>query len=350
MPRIVLHIGFWLIYLLLNAYVEVTLAGSTFNELAWWKRVGLGVGVELFFLPVKIGVTYLILYSLLPRLYRDSKAWWWAILLVLSVSVAAVLNLLVLYGVIYPLLYGEEINWARISSGRFIWSFIDTSSVVGIAIGIKYFRLRLASLEREKQLVEEKLQSELRFLRAQTNPHFLFNVLNSIYALARKKDDRTEETVLRLSKLLRFMIYECNAAFIPLEKEVQMIRDYLKLEEVRFQDKVELQFEESIDDTAYKIPPLLLLPLVENAFKHGVSESRTKGEVQINLVVQDGRLSFMVANSVETPVAVEANKDGLGLQNIRRQLSLLYPEVHQLEIEPTSQHFRVILTLNLQQS
>ncbi len=329
--------------------MEVTLAGSSFENFSWWERAILGIGVEFFFLPVKIGVTYLVLYKLLPMLYRASGIWQGALLLLMAVSVAAILNLLVLYGTTYPVIYGEEIDWSRISSGRFIWSFIDTSSVVGIAIGIKYFRLRLSSLEREKQLIEEKLQSELRFLRAQTNPHFLFNVLNSIYALARKKDDRTEETVLRLSKLLRFMIYECNATFIPLQKEVQMIQDYLKLEEVRFHDKVTLSFTEELDDSTYEIPPLLLLPLVENAFKHGISESRGKGEVRVGLKAQQGQLTFTVVNSIEEPVVVKGNNSGLGLQNLRRQLSLLYPDQHQLAINATNQHFHVNVSLNLRQ-
>lgn len=346
MPRIVLHIGFWLAYLFLNAYVEVTLAGSSFQDYSWWHRTVVGLGVELFFLPVKIAATYLVLYRLLPVLFDKRSLWQGGVMIVVVLSVGAVANLLVLYGLIYPLLYGEEIALARINSGRFIWSLIDVSSVVGLAMGIKYFRLRLAGLEREKQLIEEKLQSELRFLRAQMNPHFLFNVLNSIYALARKKDDRTEETVLRLSKLLRFMIYECNEALIPLEKERQMIRDYLSLEEVRFQDKLCLSFEEDIDDDHYQVPPLLLLPLVENAFKHGLSESRREAWVNISLTAHQGKLGFKVKNSVETEAAGSEQPTGLGLENLRRQLELLYPDQHELHILRTSDTFEVELQIN----
>lgn len=350
MPRYALHIGFWLAYLFLNAYVEVALAGSSFQDFPWWQRTMVGVGVELFFLPVKIAATYLVLYRLLPILFDKPSLWRGALLIVLVLSVGAVMNLLVLYGLTYPLFYGEEVAFSRISSGRFIWSLIDLSSVVGLAMGIKYFRLRLASLEREKELIQEKLQSELRFLRAQTNPHFLFNVLNSIYALARKKDDRTEETVLRLSKLLRFMIYECNEAFIPLERECQMIRDYLSLEEVRFQDKLDLKLALEVDHYAYQIPPLLLLPLVENAFKHGLSESRRKASVEVILHAKGGHLKFVVRNSVEQEQPPEDQPSGLGLQNLRRQLALLYPDQHTLSINPTKSSFEVELGINLEQS
>lgn len=347
MPRILLHIGFWITYLLLNAYVEVALAGSSFKDYPWWYRTGLGLGVEFLLLPVKIGVTYLVLYRLLPRLYKTEQLRSGLFFLILALIIAAVANLLVLYGIIYPLLYKETVSWSQISSGRIIWSLIDVSSVVGLAMGFKYFRLRLASVEREKQLVEEKLQSELRFLRAQTNPHFLFNVLNSIYALARKKDDRTEETVLRLSQLLRFMVYECNAAFIPLEKECQMIRDYLGLEELRFQDKLQLQFTEDIDRADYQIPPLLLLPLVENAFKHGVSESRSQGVLEIQLSIVAGELQFTVENSVEERDVQPAETTGLGLQSLNRQLALLYPDRHELTITNGKDYFRVALVINL---
>ncbi len=349
MPRYALHIGFWLVYLFLNAYVEVALAGSSFESFPWWQRAVVGLGVEFFFLPVKIAATYLVLYRLLPVLFDRQSQWRGGGLIILVLSIGAVMNLLVLYGVIYPLLYGENVAFSRISSGRFIWSLIDLSSVVGLAMGIKYFRLRVASLEREKELVKEKLQSELRFLRAQTNPHFLFNVLNSIYALARKKDDRTEETVLRLSQLLRFMIYECNEALIPLDKECQMIRDYLSLEEVRFQDKLDLKLEMEVDQYDYQIPPLLLLPLVENAFKHGLSESRMKAWIEVVLRAQEGKLCFQVKNSIEGEPTPEDNSSGLGLQNLRRQLELLYPNEHQLSISSDESSFEVELHINLEE-
>ena len=349
MTRPVLHIGFWLTYLFLNAYVEIALAGTTFKEFPWLQRTGLGLSVEFLLLPLKVLVTYLVLYRLLPMLYHAKKWWLGIAYLLAALAVAAIGNLLILYGVIYPVLYNEPADFSRVSSGRFIWSFIEVSSVVGLAMGIKYFRLRLQGLEREKQLMEEKLQSELRFLRAQTNPHFLFNVLNSIYALARKKDERTEETVLRLSQLLRFMIYECNSAVVSLRKECQMIKDYLALEELRFQDKVALHYEEDIDSEAYQIPPLLLLPLVENAFKHGVSESRRKGRVKVCLSAQQGVLRFVVQNSVEHSPDTETEKAGLGLISLHRQLDLLYPQRHTLVIEQAEDHFGVDLQVKLVQ-
>lgn len=346
MPRIVLHLAFWLLYLSLNAYVEIALAGSTFSVYPLWKRIGIGLAVEVMFLPAKIGATYLMLYQLLPQLLQPEGRRSGIMKIGLLVSLAAFVNIVLLYGAVFPLIYGEAISWERLSFGRFIWSFIDVISIVGLAAGLKFFRLRLESAEREKHLIKEKLESELRFLRTQTNPHFLFNVLNSIYALARKKDDRTEDTILRLSKLLRFMIYECNAQTIPLSKEQHLIKDYLCLEEVRFQDRLQLTYTEDIDKEGYEIPPLLLLPLVENAFKHGVSESRFMVSVKLHLEVIKGMLHFRVFNSLEGEGENEIDT-GIGLENLSRQLTLLFPDRHQLNIRHAVDYYQVDLSINL---
>lgn len=304
------------------------------------------MGVELFLLPVKIITTYLVLYYLLPRLYDKKRAFISLCLLLLALVIAAIINSVVLYGAIFPVVFKEATNWQQLSLGRIIWSFVDICSVVGLAMSFKYFRLRVESLEKEKKLIEEKLQSELRFLRSQTNPHFLFNVLNSVYALARKKDDRTEAAILQLSHLLRFMIYECNATHISLEKECQMIQNYLDLELLRFQDKLQLDFVQKIDRADYQIPPLLLLPLIENAIKHGTSENRHPGFINIHLQVEQGNLQFTVKNAVEDQKASET-PHGLGLQNLRRQLALLFPNRHQLTITNDNHYFQVDLAINL---
>ena len=348
MPRSLLHLGFWLVYLMLNSYVEVALAGNSFKDYPLWHQIGIGVMVEFLLLPIKVVVTYLVLYRLLPDFFRHRR-WLPSLGLVgLSVVIAAFINLLMLYQVVYPFIYGEAGTWSYYTAGRFFWAFIDISSVVGLASAFKFFRLRLNSLEKEKALVEEKLEAELRFLRAQTNPHFLFNVLNTIYALARKKDDRTEEVVLRLSKLLRFMIYECSAALIPLERERQLIQDYLALEQLRFPKRLQLVYEEKMDDSNCMLPPLLLLPLVENAFKHGVDESRFGVVVDIRLQLKNKELLFRVYNTVEADDQQKLpGTGGIGLQNLQRQLNLLFPNQHQLLLEAEPGHFLAELKIDL---
>ena len=228
---------------------------------------------------------------------------------------------------------------------RHVWTLLDIVSIVAIAVSIKLSRLRLAGVEREKQLVQEKLESELSFLRAQTNPHFLFNTLNNIYALARKKSDQTADVVMRLSKILRFMLYECTTPRIALSDEIKVLKDYIELERLRYNERLTIHFDAEVDEPQMMIAPLLLLPLVENAFKHGVSETRFESEVNIHLSLKQKQLIFSVLNSkMHDP---EENGTGIGLTNIQRQLELIYPGNYQLEIADQKDIFLVKLQLNL---
>ncbi len=213
----------------------------------------------------------------------------------------------------------------------------------GIARHIyNYIRLSRA----EQQLRIEKQAAELNYLRSQTNPHFLFNTLNNIYSLARDKSDRAAEAVLRLSKILRFMLYETGGKFIAIEQELQIIRDYVDLEKLRYDESLRVNFNNDIEDMKQAIPPLLLMPLVENAFKHGVSETRDHPFVDIHLSVNKRILTFIVKNSTEGSADQHQVKENIGLSNLRRQLQLLYTD-YALSIEPGDSAFTATLKINL---
>ena len=183
-----------------------------------------------------------------------------------------------------------------------------------------YIKLRQAT----QQLRIEKQQAELSYLKSQTNPHFLFNTLNNIYSLARDKSELAPESILRLSKILRFMLYETGGAYISIEQEMKIIDDYIALEKLRYDDGLMLNFKTDIEDMRQALPPLLLIPLVENAFKHGVSETRDQPFVDIYLSVNKRQLLFVVKNSAETFTGMV--KENIGLSNLRRQLELLYTD------------------------
>jgi two-component system, LytTR family, sensor kinase len=197
----------------------------------------------------------------------------------------------------------------------------------------------------EQQLRIEKQAAELNYLRSQTNPHFLFNTLNNIYSLARDKSDRAPESILRLSKILRFMLYETGGKFIAIEQELHIIRDYVDLEKLRYDDSLRVNFNHDIEDMKQAIPPLLLMPLVENAFKHGVSETRNQPFVDIHLSVNKRVLTYIVKNSTERSAGQEV-KENIGLSNLRRQLELLYGD-YSLSIEPEAAAFTATLKINL---
>jgi sensor histidine kinase YesM len=205
-----------------------------------------------------------------------------------------------------------------------------------------YIKLKQAT----KNLLIEKQQAELNYLKSQTNPHFLFNTLNNIYSLARDKSDLAPEAILRLSKILRFMLYETGGAYIAIDQELKIISDYIALEQLRYDDSLKVNFNHDIENSKQALPPLLLIPLVENAFKHGVSETRDRPFVDIHLSVKNKQLSFVVKNSIESVSKDKDIKENIGLSNLRRQLELLYKDFD-LTVQKGEKEFTTILKINL---
>ncbi|MBO9730679.1 MAG: histidine kinase [Chitinophaga sp.] len=205
-----------------------------------------------------------------------------------------------------------------------------------------YVRLKQTA----QQLRIESQQAELNYLKSQTNPHFLFNTLNNIYSLARDKSDLAPESILRLSKILRYMLYETSGPYIAVEQDLKIIDDYIALEKLRYDDSLRINFNYDLDDQKQSLPPLLLIPLVENAFKHGVSETREHPFVDIHLSIKNKQLLFIVKNSTGDPASGQPIKENIGLANLRRQLQLMYTD-YQLNIVPGDFVFTATLKINL---
>lgn len=205
-----------------------------------------------------------------------------------------------------------------------------------------YIKLKRAA----QQLRIEKQQAELNYLKSQTNPHFLFNTLNNIYALSRDKSDLAPESILRLSKILRYMLYETSGPYTAIEQEVKIMGDYISLEKLRYDDSLRINFNYDIEDMKQALPPLLLIPLVENAFKHGVSETRNQPFIDIHLSVNKRQLLFSVKNSTEELTGEGPVKENIGLSNLRRQLELLYTDYH-LSVQQRGPEFTAVLKINL---
>jgi two-component system, LytTR family, sensor kinase len=199
--------------------------------------------------------------------------------------------------------------------------------------------------ESAQSLQIQKQEAELNYLKSQTNPHFLFNTLNNIYSLARDKSDLAPESILRLSKILRFMLYETSGEYIAVEHELKIIDDYIALERLRYDDSLHVNITRDIEDMKQAVPPLLLIPLVENAFKHGVSETRDRPFVEIHLSINRRILTFVVRNSTDM-TAERPVKENIGLSNLRRQLQLLYSDFS-LDVQPGDAVFVATLKINL---
>jgi LytS/YehU family sensor histidine kinase len=196
----------------------------------------------------------------------------------------------------------------------------------------------------KSRLENEKLIAELAFLKSQINPHFLFNSLNNIYSLAYQKAEKTPEAILKLSEIMRYMLYESNVDKVALSDEIRYLQNYIELQKLRFKDHIHIKFEIIGDLFGLKITPLILISFVENAFKHGIATD-IDVPISITLNLSQGKLFFQVVNKKS-----EMNKDmtgGIGLSNVKRRLELLYKGQYNLNIDDKNDIYRCELNLNL---
>ncbi|MFT6334036.1 MAG: two-component system LytT family sensor kinase [Saprospiraceae bacterium] len=207
----------------------------------------------------------------------------------------------------------------------------------------------LASQREKKELQSQTLQSELKFLKSQINPHFLFNTLNSLYALTLKKSDQAPEIVLKLSEMMRYMLYECNEREVPLSKEINYLKNYLELEKIRQGKKMDINFIMDGEVNNQKIAPLMFIPFIENSFKHGISNQLTAGYVNILLEIEKQEVNITIENSKTASMPAPSGKKsgGIGLVNVRRRLDLLYPNLYELNIDEDPNTYTVKLCINL---
>jgi len=212
----------------------------------------------------------------------------------------------------------------------------------------KLIRDYLKKEEEYKDLDKSRLENELNFLKGQINPHFLFNTLNNLYAFALEKSNKVPDFILKLSEMLRYMLYECNEKYVALEKEVKYLQNYIELQKIRVEERGEIIFNVSGQTGELRIAPSLLINLVENCFKHSVDGSIDDILVKLDLKIEDNVLSFYTENNVaETTVPKDVN-EGIGLSNVRKRLEILYPGKYTLELIPNGPTFLTKLELQLQ--
>jgi two-component system LytT family sensor kinase len=345
MKRILLHVTFWVIYTLQDALVGMIWAGSesAIGAGPFWKALM----DALLCLVSKFLFTYFVLEVSVPRIVAGKYSLArivGEIVLVLLISIF-VYRVIAFY-IIFPLVYGAPSPTGLVSLRGIFAAMMDIGFVAGVATALKFVGIQMRVKENEKLLIREKLEAELKFLRQQTSPHFLLNTLNNVYALARKKSDDTAEVVMKLSELLRFILYESSDPTIPLIGEIKVLEDYLELERMRYDQRLTVRFEKELDAECYRITPLLLLPFIENAFKHGISESRFESYVYIDIRVDRGRLTYTVENSKDDGTRESSSKN-IGLVNVRRRLELTYKD-YNLDIRDEANRYRVSLSLNLE--
>lgn len=340
---------FWMAYVLQVSYLDFANVKPSFDATPDWEVQKMVLHTTLVLLPPRILLSYYLMYVTLRRFSEKAHPNWKLVLeMTLAIVVCVFLIRLIAVTYVNPFIYNEKVKWSLMTEPtRVIRAFFNLCYVAGLAVAIKLVRSQLVWKEKEKNLIRQKLEAELRFLRAQTNPHFLFNTLNNIYALARKKSELTADAVMRLSKLLRFMLYESGRKRISLADEMKVLEDYVELQKIRYDERLTIYFEGEIDDEKQHIAPLILLPFIENAFKHGASEARLRAYIHIILRLEKGMLYFSVENSKEPGNRPVAGPDGnIGYANVQRQLELIYRE-YDLKTDNTEERYLVELTINL---
>lgn len=340
-----IHLLFWILYYILETYLDFYWSRYQFPNFKWQLRLQNTLFLELGYLMVKIPLAYSLLYVYEKiRLNRIIKYGLCILIIILTVLEHRFFT----HYIIYPYIYGvpETLDGKQPSgfiNGLVAFnSFMDLIFMVGLVFGVEITRQKNLLKDQISQLKSEKLDQELTMLKAQINPHFLFNTLNNIYGMALKKADETPDVILQLSKIMRYNIYEAAEKNISLEKDIENIKDFIQIQKIRHHH-LSVHLQENIDNPSQEISPLILIQFVENAFKHGVSESLGDSFIKIDIELKDGILTYCIENSKEERPHQHSTK--IGLKNIRRQLELLYPK-HNLTVEDRTDRYIVHLKID----
>jgi len=344
--RVLLHILFWLVYVFFKAYLNYTTTDFADMKKTEFEKLFEALIPQLFYLIVKIPLVYALFFVI--NNYFSKR---WKIFKVIIVTFFLIVFAVFIYIIINHYIV---LNWflknnfsfsENLILGSVLYSLFILVFAAGIAVTIKLIRMNIHQNRVSQEILKMKLETELNLLKSQINPHFLFNTLNNVYSLAIKKSEHTAPVVMRLSKLLRFMLYESNKEQIFIIEEIKLLEDYIELEKIRYTDKLTINIEKSISTPTEKITPLLLLPLVENGFKHGASESTKAAFITIKIIELGGILNVSIINSKEEEETKTTSK-GIGLKNVQRQLELTYGEFR-MDIKDEEDIFEVKLMINL---
>lgn len=296
-----------------------------------------------FFLPGFFIMVYSLLYVLVPKylLTKRFPAFFIGLMIVLAIcSLYTILAQLSLDG-------STAFRGMKITIGKNVLPFLHVGGIaLSVRLLIYWYQQREMTLKAEKQ----RTVAELQLLKAQLHPHFLFNTLNNLYSHTMESSPRSPEIVMKLSELLRFMIYESNTPKIPLTKEIGLIKSYITLEQMRYGDRLDISIVVKGDIGKYQIAPFLLLPFVENAFKHGTSRQLDQCWISLNLSLEGSHMYFKLVNSIE-PDAEEyqAKPGGMGLLNAKKRLNLMYKDRYSFEAKRLEDVFVVDLEVNLEE-
>jgi sensor histidine kinase YesM len=332
------HLLFWIPYYVFWVFnsqstYDYSLPNAVFSTTIWLLGQGLA--------------GYAGMYILVPKYFNNRRYVLFAvgsILVVLASAAFIHITMLVVLSVTKP---GFMEQYPPFAFYRYV--VMANVYTTAIFIAAKVVRDKLRHDRIQRQVEQEQLRNELRFLKSQINPHFLFNAINSIYVLIKKDADLAAHTLAKFSDMLRFQLYECNADEISIDKEILYLQNYISLEQLRKGKNLKVGFEVDAGVHSFGLAPLLLIPFVENAFKHVSACPHRENYVHTRLDYTGNVFSLMVENTVDKSAVVEEDMPGgIGQQNVKRRLALLYPDKHTLEITEKDGIYKVSLNLTIQ--
>jgi len=344
--RVVAHFIFWFLL-----FISLPILAAL-NDGSVKKTV---IFTNLAYLPAQLLASYFLVYYQVPKLLFKKKY----IQFVVSFLISAYVFLVVserFYGYLFDVFSPNDIwekTFIEVLASPFhlaVAYFPRVYVVVFLMFIVKAFKDRFEERHQLEVLQKEKANTELKFLKAQTNPHFLFNTLNNLYSLTLEKSEKAPEVVLKLSDMLDYMLYRCKDSEVPVKQEIALIQDYIDLESLRYGDKLTLSFTYHLHSPDVMIAPLILISFVENAFKHGASKNLNDSIIEIELTTKQDQLSFKVFNTLPSNTQNDTeneSRSGIGFSNSQRQLELNYKDNYDLKSKKTDTSFEVALTINL---
>ncbi len=332
---IVYHIFFWVVFFLFLVIIDTNIDESLGSRM-------LSKALRILFFVI---IVYINLIYLFPYILKQNRFVLYMLLLLCLVILITPLEVLLTFYLIPGI--GKPLSEAftfQSNATYFLGNFFVTFS----SSIYKIINDWIENQNEKVDLQRQNLRSELKYLKTQINPHFFFNTLNSLYALTLKKSDQAPEIVLKLSEMMRYMLYESNERMIELSKEINYVENYLELEKLRHGSNVQINFRTVGQANGHTIAPLLFIPFLENTFKHGIDHEINKGFVDIQLDITEKLISLSVKNSKPQKIlnpAHDKKVGGIGLTNVRRRLNILYPHKYKLDIDDSETEFRIFLQL-----
>ncbi|MEW7292992.1 sensor histidine kinase [Aquimarina sp. 2304DJ70-9] len=340
LERISRHLLYWstwsILYVLTNYF--------TVYDRTLWQCIS----HELLVLPIKMGCAYFIAYFLMPRYLYKRRYLEFILTAMVTTGVFGWMLLLLYYEMIYPTILGKTGHYYT-DHASFIYKGVELIYITSLVLGIKFFQNFLQERQRNQTLLQEKIEAELRFLKNQVQPHFLFNTLNNIYGMVLSNNKSAGESIVKLSEILGYLLYDSDVELISVASEIDNLENFIELECLRYDRKLDFRYQKSVIPFDVYISPLILLPFLENAFKHGPAKEEGKSIIDLKIEIINNTLSFTIKNTYNE-VSVDNNlKSGIGMKNIIKRLELIYPERHELCIK-RGKMFEVNLKIKLSKS